>query len=231
MLKLFQYPAGYRYNSDSLLLFDFLSQDKIQGNVLDIGCGCGILGLLVKKYFENSKIYSIDIQEKNIHLAQKNADENNLEIKTICDDFLNFSSTMKFDFLISNPPFYKKDTKQSSNLHLSISRYQEFLPLEAMIKKINSIIKPNGSFFMCYDVSFLDEICLCLNKYKLKLHKIQFIHSNENKPARLVLIKAKKNSKNPCIILPPLFMYKGDKLNKKIEDIYTSVRTQSYDLP
>ncbi|MBT0606335.1 methyltransferase, partial [Campylobacter lari] len=49
MLKLFQYSKGYRYNNDSLLLFDFLSKYNLKGNILDIGCGCGILGLLIKQ--------------------------------------------------------------------------------------------------------------------------------------------------------------------------------------
>ncbi|MBF7048796.1 methyltransferase, partial [Campylobacter volucris] len=59
MLKLFQYPKGYRYNNDSLLLFDFLSKQNLQGNVLDIGCGCGIIGLLIKQKFPNSKVFML----------------------------------------------------------------------------------------------------------------------------------------------------------------------------
>ncbi|HEC1793620.1 TPA: methyltransferase, partial [Campylobacter lari] len=83
MLKLFQHSKGYRYNNDSLLLFDFLSKNNLKGNILDIGCGCGILGLLIKQRFPNSNVYLLDIQEQNIKLSYKNAKENKLEIQGI----------------------------------------------------------------------------------------------------------------------------------------------------
>lgn len=231
MLKLFQYKKGYRYNNDSLLLFDFLSRQKLQGNILDIGCGCGILGLLIKQHFPKSQVYMLDIQEKNIQITYKNSKENQLEIEAICKDFLDFKSNIKFDYLISNPPFYKPNTTKSEDLHLRISRYQEFMPLEKMINKINSLIKPNGKFYMCYDCDFIDKICSYLCDFKIKITKIQFIHTNNTKSARLVLIEAKKNSKSPLQVLKPLFMYENDILNKDIKAIYNKIGTISYDIP
>ncbi|MBF7047797.1 methyltransferase [Campylobacter volucris] len=230
MLKLFQYPKGYRYNNDSLLLFDFLSKQNLQGNVLDIGCGCGILGILIKQKFPNSKVFMLDIQQKNIDLTCKNSIENGLNVKTICQDFLYFKSDIRFDYLVSNPPFYKQNTQKTDNLHMNISRYQEFMPLEKMIAKINSIIKPNGKIYMCYEAEFLDAICAYFMQYKIKLTKLQFIHSNNAKSARLILLEARKNSKSPIEILPPLFMYENDKLSQAIEEIYKTTGTISYDL-
>ncbi|EGK8091204.1 methyltransferase [Campylobacter lari] len=230
MLKLFQYSKGYRYNNDSLLLFDFLSKNNLKGNILDIGCGCGILGLLIKQKFPNSNVYLLDIQEQNIKLSYKNAKENKLKIQGICEDFLNYKSDIKFDFLISNPPFYKKNTQKSQDLHLCISRYQEFMPLEKMFAKINTLIKPNGSFFMCYEASFLDEICAYLKQFKLKLVSLQCVHTNAQTNARLVLMHIKKNSKSPCVIVPTLFMYENDVLNQKISEIYENIGTISYDV-
>ncbi|EAK9868685.1 methyltransferase domain-containing protein [Campylobacter lari] len=230
MLKLFQLPKGYRYNNDSLLLFDFLSQHHLKGNILDIGCGCGILGLLTKQKFPNSKVYMLDIQEQNIKLTRKNAKENNLEIQSFCEDFLNYNSDIKFDFLISNPPFYKKNTQKSEDAHLCISRYQEFMPLEKMLAKINSLIQPNGSFFMCYDANFLDEICAYLKEFKLKLVALQCVHSNPQTNARIILMHIKKNSKSPCVIMPTLFMYNNNTLNPKIQEIYNTTGTISYDI-
>ncbi|MCR6593581.1 tRNA1(Val) (adenine(37)-N6)-methyltransferase [Campylobacter insulaenigrae] len=230
MLRLFQYKKGYRYNNDSLLLFNFFSQQNLQGNILDIGCGCGILGLLTKQYFPKTQVYMLDVQEKNIQLTYRNSKENQLEIQTICKDFLDFKSDIKFDYLISNPPFYKLNTTKSENLHLNISRYQEFMPLEKMINKINSLIKTNGKFYMCYDCSFTDEICSYLYKYKIKPTKIQFIYTDDKKPARLVLIEAKKNSKSPLQVLTPIFMYKNDMLSENIKAIYDKLGTISYDI-
>ena len=47
-LELYQLENGYRYNSDTLFLYDFIA-DKIRGESLAVGCGCGVLGLLVAR--------------------------------------------------------------------------------------------------------------------------------------------------------------------------------------
>ncbi|ELK0694451.1 hypothetical protein QJF06_000033 [Campylobacter upsaliensis] len=60
ILKFFQFPNAYRYNSDSLLLSAFILEDKLnQKTLLDVGAGCGIIGILLKGYNANFKILSI----------------------------------------------------------------------------------------------------------------------------------------------------------------------------
>ena len=57
-MKLYQSASGYRYNSDSLFLYDFiLNYANFKGGaLLDVGCGCGILGLLLARdYSANAK--------------------------------------------------------------------------------------------------------------------------------------------------------------------------------
>ncbi|MCI7587670.1 MAG: methyltransferase, partial [Campylobacter sp.] len=74
-MKLFQLKDGYRYNSDSLFLWDFARKNcsfKASQSLLDVGCGCGILGLLLARDF-NCALSCIDIQPQNCELAQINA--------------------------------------------------------------------------------------------------------------------------------------------------------------
>ncbi|EAI4213679.1 methyltransferase, partial [Campylobacter coli] len=49
-IKLAQLSDGYRYNSDSLLLADFVLEMGIKNQVLEVGSGCGIIGILLKKF-------------------------------------------------------------------------------------------------------------------------------------------------------------------------------------
>ena len=48
-MLLYQPESGYCYNSDSMFLYDFVSSFKPKGEVLDVGAGCGIVGLLVAR--------------------------------------------------------------------------------------------------------------------------------------------------------------------------------------
>ena len=88
-MKLFQLKDGYRYNSDSLFLWDFARKNcsfKVRQSLLDVGCGCGILGLLLARDF-NCALSCIDIQPQNCELAQINAQANDIKASIICADF------------------------------------------------------------------------------------------------------------------------------------------------
>ena len=62
----YQPDSGYRYNSDSLFLYDFISSFKPRGRMLDVGAGSGVVGLLVAR--DNPKVHleSVEKQCKNI---------------------------------------------------------------------------------------------------------------------------------------------------------------------
>ena len=81
-------------------------KSKIQNlKLLDIGTGSGIIPITLKKHFPNSEISAMDISEKALEIAQKNADFHKKEINFIQADFLNTELTEKYDIIISNPPY------------------------------------------------------------------------------------------------------------------------------
>jgi len=51
-----------------MFLFDFVSQFNPKGILLDVGCGSGVIGLLLKRDFDNIELYGIDKQAINIEL-------------------------------------------------------------------------------------------------------------------------------------------------------------------
>ena len=120
---------GYRYNSDTMFLYDFIREGGVRGEVLDAGCGSGILGLLLKRDFPKISLSLLDILEANVNLAAANASQNGLKAEFITADFAKFKSEKRFDLIVSNPPFYHDGVKKSENEHLRTSRYSENLPL------------------------------------------------------------------------------------------------------
>jgi len=225
---LFQMESGYRYNSDSLLLYDFISSFKPKGQMLDVGCGCGILGLLLKRDFPALQLSLLDIQEHNCTLARANAQQNEITCKDIVyGDFLETSFEQKFDFIISNPPFYHKGTVKSEEPSLSISRHNSALPFEKFAKKVTKTLCNRGYFIFCYDAKQLDIIAHALIENGLKIEDILSVHVKEDKEASLVLIRARKSSKSLCKIHPPLFMYQNDMISPKVQAIYDKSQTKS----
>jgi len=223
---LYQEEDGFLFNSDSHFLFDFISQFKPKGKLLDIGCGCGILGLLSARDFKIG-LFSIDTQAHNITLTQKNAEVNALQVNTYLDNFLKHDFKEKFDFIISNPPYYHDGVSKSDNSLLHISRYNEHLPFKEMVQKVNQIITPRGHFIFCYDAKQLATIMIVLNNFKFSVEDIRFVHGTKAKPSSLVMIHARKGSNALTKVHPPLIHFKEGEPTDDAKKIYLKTLTYS----
>ncbi|WES99228.1 peptide chain release factor N(5)-glutamine methyltransferase [Chryseobacterium arthrosphaerae] len=73
--------------------------------ILDIGTGSGVIPLVLKKYFPEAEVSSIDFSEKALKTAKKNADYHQLSVNFIHADYLHFELQEKYDIIISNPPY------------------------------------------------------------------------------------------------------------------------------
>lgn len=224
-LELYQLQNGYRYNSDTLFLYDFIGS-KPKGQILDVGCGCGILGLLVARDNE-IKLTGIDIDPLNVQISQHNASVNGIAGEFIAEDFSKFKSDIKFDFIISNPPFYHTDVTKSQNKHIANSRYSDSLSLEEFLASCNRNIKPKGVLYFCYDAKQIGDIIPLLSKFKLNLTKLKFIYSKDNQNAKLVLIEAKKSSRSMCEVVLPLVVFDRNELSVDAREIFNKANTIS----
>ena len=220
---------GYRYNSDTMFLYDFIRAGGVRGEVLEVGCGSGVLGLLLKRDFPKISLSLLDILEANVNLAAENASQNGLEAEFITADFAKFKSEKRYDLIVSNPPFYHDGAKKSENEHLHTARYSENLPLNELIGRVNSLLKPRGVFNFCYDAKRLAEVVLCLSEFKFTLTRLCFVYPKTDGAANLVLIEAKKSSKSLTQILPPIFVFEGGVYSKKAAEIFATANTQSKD--
>ncbi|WP_260604692.1 tRNA1(Val) (adenine(37)-N6)-methyltransferase [Campylobacter sp. MIT 99-7217] len=214
-----QVKKGYRYNTYSLILYDFARSLQPKNELLDIGCGCGIVGILLKNEFKDVRLHLLDIDKANCELARYNLSQNDLEAEVLCKDFTCFKSEKKFDFLVCNPPFYRQGALKTSNLQENQSKFQEFLPFDALLSSVNLIIKPLGRFVFCYEATALDMLCMSLREKKFKIVKMQFVHSDTHKKAKLVLIEARKGVKSMCEILPPFFVLKEGIKSKMMREL------------
>ncbi len=227
-MLLYQPPKGYRYNSDSIFLFNFISSYNLKGDILDVGCGVGIISALIARDFD-LEIDLIDKQPQALAYARKNFEINSLRGNFYEGDFLEFDFGKRFDFVVSNPPFYTPSVIQSENKSLNISRYSHHLPLEALIKKVKTILKPRGYFIFCYDAKQIDRIFFHLINNKLQPQRVQFIHPKPEKEAKLVMVSARANSKSMLKIAPPLILF--DKNNNYLPQAREAfLRADSYSL-
>lgn len=78
--------------------------ETMQGNVLDLGCGYGAIGLSVCKAYPACKVTLADVNERAVALAKANAQTNGLQVQTLVSDGFTALMDQRFDFILLNPP-------------------------------------------------------------------------------------------------------------------------------
>ncbi len=100
-----------RQDTETLAEFVLSETDNSKKTVLDIGTGTGCIPISIAHFKRNFTCSGIDISEKAIDLAKRNAE--NLKVSdrvdfALCDIFCTLPEN-KFDIVVSNPPYIKSD--------------------------------------------------------------------------------------------------------------------------
>ncbi|WP_201353124.1 tRNA1(Val) (adenine(37)-N6)-methyltransferase [Hydrogenimonas urashimensis] len=222
----YQPEEGYRFNSDSMFLYDFISSFAPRGKVLDVGCGVGVIGLLLARDFP-IELTMVEKQEMMAKLAEKNINANRVEAELVRSDFLDFDSKKRFDLIVSNPPFYHPKVIRSDDEHMQICRYNDHLPIEPFFGKVKSLLAPRGRFIFCYDARQVGALFARLADVGLRVEDVRFVHPKKERPAKLVLIHARNNSKGLCRVWPPFIVFEGDAYGEEAEKIFKKARTHT----
>ncbi|WP_233033265.1 tRNA1(Val) (adenine(37)-N6)-methyltransferase [Helicobacter kayseriensis] len=207
-------------------MFDFARRFLKKGaRILDVGCGSGILGALCIRDFD-CRVEMVEKDPDSSFLAQINVPR----AKVHCMDFLEFWDEEKFDFILSNPPFYRAEILPSKNQKLNLARNESSLPLELMLKQVKRNLKPNGGVAFCYDAKEVHRVFYALKDAGFNAEVARFVHPRESQNATLAMIWARIQSKKSLQVLPPLFTHIGSQQTDnslEVQKIYHSCNTYS----
>ena len=206
-----------------------LNPRAIYGDVLDVGAGCGILGLLLKRDFESINLSLLEIQERNLEILRLNSLQNDLPAEILHADFAEFKSEKRFDFIVSNPPFYRERISLSKEPHMALSKSAASLSLRDFVRSANAHLKPGGTLIFCYEAGKLAKICELLGEFRLNLTRLGFVYPDISKPAKLALLQARKNSRSPCEITLPIYASAHGRRTAQAHGIYKSADLTSVD--
>jgi 16S rRNA (guanine1207-N2)-methyltransferase len=89
----------------SKLLIETFEQPEVDGNILDVGCGYGPIGLTAAKLMPERTVHMVDVNERAIGLAKENAELNGINNVQIYEsDRLSNTKGNKFAAILTNPP-------------------------------------------------------------------------------------------------------------------------------
>jgi tRNA1(Val) A37 N6-methylase TrmN6 len=215
------------FGTDAVLLANF-AHPKINGEVLDIGSGNGIIPVLLSAKCAVKSITAVEIQPQSAALAQENVAINNLDaLISVVQGDINDLSLFKgkcFDYITCNPPYKPLGRGiESSSSPVAIARHEICLTLEQVIKRSFSLLKDKGKLAMVHKPERLAKIISCMKENSIEPKRLQLIYSKEGeeKSPCLILIEGMKGGGEELKILPPLYIYnKNGEYTANISKLY-----------
>ena len=92
-----------KFDYGTRLLLDSIDIEKISGNVLDLGCGLGVVGIILGTINKNINIDMIDINDRALSLVRDNLTLNKVKANVFSSDVYS-NVNKKYDYIITNPP-------------------------------------------------------------------------------------------------------------------------------
>ena len=212
-LKVYQDDSMFKFSIDSVLLPNFVTLSKKKGRILDIGCGNGVIPIVLTTRTSNH-VDGVEIQKDVYELAKRSVEYNNLEdqITIYNEDIKEFSKnceTDMYDTITCNPPYFK-DMKQNDDLHKTYARHEESLNVEEVMAIAKKLLKNNGNIAIVHRTERLIDIISAMKKNNIEPKKIQFVYSKKDKPSNILLIEGTKNGKPGVKIMEPLYLHNSD---------------------
>lgn len=190
-------PAGaFPLSTDSMALAHFAKLPR-NARVLDLGSGCGTLGLLLCASDPGCQVTGTELDQVAHEAALANIRRNGLEarMESICADLRQIPdlfSPGSFSVCISNPPYFSGGPASQV---FPDARKEIRCTLADLMRTAGWALKFGGDFFLVHKPERLGEIISLGAEQKLEAKRLLLLRHRENGPVSLILLQLRKGGK------------------------------------
>ena len=146
---LLQPKRGYRFAIDAPLLAALVSL-RPDLRVLDMGCGSGVLPLLLLGREPSLAVCGVEWRERPFDLAVENMKRNGVDAEIIRGDAMEAATLLdgrRFDLIVSNPPYYPADgCRLPSDEDIAAAKVEIRWDIDIMMEQVISLLTADGRF-------------------------------------------------------------------------------------
>ncbi|WP_254071003.1 tRNA1(Val) (adenine(37)-N6)-methyltransferase [Pedobacter sp. L105] len=176
-----QNGCAMKINTDGVLL-GAIAAHQLPHTILDIGTGTGVIALMLAQRFPAARVDAVEIDESAAIAARKNFTHSpfaeRTEVFTV--GFERFETIIKYDLIVSNPPYFVNDLK-SLEKRKEIARHADEDFFEMLLRRSAALLTDQGSLWLILPVKQAEKVVVNAVLYKLFPSKIIHIYSDAAK--------------------------------------------------
>lgn len=200
--------ASFPLSTDSTLLASFVHLSK-KAQVLDLGAGCGTLGVLLCAADPTCTVTGVELDGTAHTAALNNIARNglNCRMNSICADLRTVSFPLgSFDVCVSNPPYFSGGPASRSN---PLARREDCCAPTELFTAVSKFVKFGGDFFLVHKPERLAELIACGAKENLEAKRLRLVRHRQNGEISLILLQFRKGGK-PGLKIEEAFLFHND---------------------
>ena len=227
--RIIQNPEKFCFGMDAVLLSGFARAKKHE-NCLDLGCGNGIIPILMEAKTDGKYFTGLEIQPESADMARRSVALNDLQdridiVEGDIKDASKIFGASSFHVITTNPPYMiGTHGENSPSTAKAIARHEVLCTLDDILRESARLLMPGGRFYMVHRPFRLVEIFQVLTRYKLEPKRMQLVYPFKDREPNMVLIEALKGGNSRITVEKPLIVYeKPGEYTKAILEIYGMV--------
>jgi len=208
---LLQPENGYRFSLDSLLLAAFVHVGRKQHGV-DLGCGCGVIGLGLLLRHPDLKMTSVELNPGAVAIARENVVNLHFPSKMTVEqgDVEDWHPEDRVDFVVANPPYRELGKgRASQGGDRKAARFEDTGTFAQFARCAALSLKTRGKFTFVQLPERLPELLATVSEFGLVPKRMRLVHGRREDVAKIVLVETLMAAKPGLQVEPPLILHEG----------------------
>lgn len=180
--------CAMKVGTDGVLLGAWAPIENVN-HILDVGTGTGLIALMLAQRSHSANITAVEVDPAAAAQANENIQKSLWadRVKVVCDDFRGYQSEIKFDLIVSNPPYFM-DALKCPDEQRNMARHTGGLNYDLLFQQAAHLLSERGTVSIIIPVEAESAAVNAAWNQKLYPARCLRVFTKPGKPCRRVLL-------------------------------------------